>query len=145
MNGLIRICFRLLAFAAALATAACASHAPMIASNVSVGSATSVLPRPLQASNSAPPSIQAMHFSSLNVARGSRWSGEFITPTNVASLEVRTNLFSIDVPRSTYGRFAFTVNVLDTPPIFVRHYRLRVIARNTGGVTNETDLPFQIR
>ena len=39
-----------------------------------------------------------MHFSSLDVRRGERFSGEFVTSTNVASIEVRTNLFSIDVP-----------------------------------------------
>jgi hypothetical protein len=86
-----------------------------------------------------------MRFSSLDVRRGGRWSGEFVTGTNVASVEVRTNLFSIDVPRRTYGRFAFTLDVLDTPPIFVRAYRLRVIARNSAGKAYEEDLPFRIR
>ncbi len=57
----------------------------------------------------------------------------FVTTTNVASVEVRTNLFSINVPRVAYGRFAFRLDVLDTPPIFVRPYRLRVIARNSAG------------
>jgi hypothetical protein len=86
-----------------------------------------------------------MRFSSLDVRRGGRWSGEFVTGTNVASVEVRTNLFSIDVPRRTYGRFVFTLDVLDTPPIFVRAYRLRVIARNSAGQAYEEDLPFRIR
>ena len=86
-----------------------------------------------------------MRFSSLDVRRGERWSGAFIASTNVASLEVRTNLFSINVPKRTAGRFAFTLNVLDTPPIFVRAYRLRVIARNSAGKPYEEDLPFRIR
>lgn len=86
-----------------------------------------------------------MHFSTLDVRRGELFSGEFVTGTNVASIEVRTNLFSIDVPRTGYGRFAFTLDVLDTPPIFIRPFRLRVIARNSAGAEYERDLPFEIR
>ncbi len=86
-----------------------------------------------------------MHFSTLQVRRGERFAGEFVTGTNVASVEVRTNLFSIDVPRTGYGRFAFVLNVLDAPPIFIRPYRLRVIARNSAGSEFEQDLPFEIR
>lgn len=86
-----------------------------------------------------------MQFSSLNVRRGERLTGEFVTGTNVASVEVRTNLFSIDVPRTGFGRFAFALDVLDAPPIFIRPYRLRVIARNSAGAAFEQDLPFEIR
>jgi hypothetical protein len=86
-----------------------------------------------------------MHFSTLDVRRGGRWSGEFVTGTSVASIEVRTNLFSVDVPRIGYGRFAFDLDVLDAPPIFVRPYRLRVIARNSAGAEYEQDLPLWIR
>jgi len=92
-----------------------------------------------------------MHFSSLDVCRrpyGScrnEWSATFLTSTNVASLEVRTNLFSINVPRTDFGKFAFSVHVLDLPPIFIRDYRLRVIARNSAGLAYEEDLPFSIR
>lgn len=86
-----------------------------------------------------------MRFSSLDVRRGQRWSGKFVTSTDVASVEVRTNLFSVNVPHLSGGRFAFTLNVLDTPPIFVRAYRLRVIARNSAGDEAEEDLPFRIR
>jgi len=86
-----------------------------------------------------------MRFSSLDVRRGGRWSGSFVTGTNVASVEVRTNLFSINVPHISPGRFVFVLDVLDTPPIFVRAYRLRVIARNSAGDEYEQDLPFRIR
>ena len=86
-----------------------------------------------------------MYFNTLDLKRLGVWSGSFITSTNVASVEVRTNLFSIDVPRKNYGRFAFTVDVLDLPPIFIRDYRLRVIARNSAGNAYEEDLPLWIR
>jgi hypothetical protein len=111
--------------------------------NASTG--PSALPTPRVDRNDAPPRILAMRFSSLDIRRPSRWSGVFVTGTNVASVEVRTNLFSIDVPRRTFGRFAFALDVLDTPPIFVRTYRLRVIARNSAGREYEEDLPFRIR
>jgi hypothetical protein len=86
-----------------------------------------------------------MRFSALDIRRGQHWSGYFVTGTNVASVEVRTNLFSINVPHQAPGRFAFRLNVLDTPPIFVRAYRLRVIARNSAGQTYEVNLPFRLR
>lgn len=122
---------------------ACASRLPETPSNVAVGPAT--LPSPRVEPNDAPPRILAMRFSSLDVRRGQRWSGAFVTGTDVASIEVRTNLFSINVPHRSPGRFAFALEVLDTPPIFVRAYRLRVIARNSAGIEYEEDLPFRIR
>jgi hypothetical protein len=121
----------------------CASRLPDIPPNAAVG--LTVLPSPRVEPNGAPPGILGMRFSSLDVRRGERWSGAFVTGTNVASIEVRTNLFSINVPHRSPGRFAFLLNVLDTPPIFVRAYRLRVIARNSAGSTFEEDLPFRIR
>ncbi len=134
--------------AAALAFVAaalgCASHLPGVPAGVEIG-ATRALPTPRVASRDALPQILGMHFSSLDVRRGERFSGEFVTSTNVASIEVRTNLFSIDVPHTGAGRFAFQLDVLDAPPIFIRPYRLRVIARNSAGIEFEQDLPFQIR
>ena len=128
-------------FAALLA--GCASHPPDVPANAAVG--PTVLPTPRVEPNSALPRILAMRFSSLDVRRGERWSGAFVTGTNVASVEVRTNLFSINVPHRSSGRFEFRLYVLDAPPIFIRSYSLRVIARNSAGNTYEEDLPFRIR
>jgi hypothetical protein len=127
----------------ALIAAACSSRLSDPPPNVVAGSAP--LPTPRIEPNDAPPQILAMRFSSLDVRRGEQWSGQFVTGTNVASIEVRTNLFSINVPHLDAGRFAFTLNVLDRPPIFVRAYRLRVIARNSPGDAYEEDVPFRIR
>lgn len=131
------------AISLALSLAACGSRVTDTPSNVALGAGS--LPSPRVESNDAPPEIIAMRFSSLDVRRGERWSAEFVTGSNVASIEVRTNLFSINVPHLSSGRFAFTLNVLDTPPIFVRAYRLRVIARNSPGTKYEEDVPFRIR
>jgi hypothetical protein len=122
---------------------ACASRLPDPPANLAVG--VTALPTPRVEPNNAPPQILAMHFSTLDVRRGGRWSGSMVTGTNVASVEVRTNLFSINVPKHAAGRFSFSLNVLDTPPIFVRAYSLRVIARNSAGAMYEEDLPFRIR
>jgi hypothetical protein len=122
---------------------ACASRLPESPANLAVG--LTALPAPRVERNDALPRILAMRFSTLDVKRGTRWSGEFVTGTNVASLEVRTNLFSIDTPRRAPGRFAFVLDVLDTPPIFVRAYRLRVIARNSAGRAYEENVPLRIR
>lgn len=122
---------------------ACASHLPDPPANVVVGPAA--LPAPHIEPNGALPRILGMRFSSLDVRRGERWSAAVVTGTNVASVEVRTNLFSINVPKRAPGSFSFVLDILDTPPIFVRAYRLRVIARNSAGREYEEDLPFRIR
>lgn len=70
--------------------------------------------------------------------------GSITVSSNVASVELRTNLFSIDATKTGVGRFAFDVDVYDVPPIFLRSYTLRIIARNTAGDTAEEDLPFRI-
>jgi hypothetical protein len=129
-----------------LTASACATHPPAVPPNVTVGAALPAgWPAPPETASDAPPQILAAHFSSLDVKRGESWSGTFVTGTNAASIEVRTNLFSIDVPRTAFGRFSFDADVFDTPPIFVRPYRLRVIVRNTAGQETEEDLPFEIR
>lgn len=82
-----------------------------------------------------------------SVTRGprERFAGTILASSNVASVEVRTNLFSINTRKRAPGRFTFDVAVYDLPPIFVRRYTLRVIARTTAGVEAEEDLPFRIR
>lgn len=128
---------------AALLAAGCTQATP-VPSNVSFAP-HAALPSPQVAPNASAPRILAMHFSSESVRRGETWSGQVVTTTNVASVEVRSNLFSIDVPRRAFGRFAFSLRVFDVPPIFIRNYRVRVIARNSAGVQEEEQFPFRIR
>jgi hypothetical protein len=136
--------FRRGAFALALSLLCACTSAPVaVPQNVSFDDGPA-LPRPVTAPNGASPRIVAMRFSGDEVRRGQTWSGTIITSTNVASVEVRTNLFSINVPRRTFGDFRFTLRVYDVPPIFIRAYRLRVIARNAAGQTVEEDVPFRI-
>uniref|UniRef100_E6Q1D9 Lipoprotein n=1 Tax=mine drainage metagenome TaxID=410659 RepID=E6Q1D9_9ZZZZ len=133
---------RLLASIALLALVGCVSHLPPLPRDASVGAAPVAMPSPEILGNDAPPRMLAMHFSSLDLRRGTTWSGSFVTSTNTASVEVRTNLFSIDVPRTAFGVFAFKLALFDWPPIFTRSYALRVIARNSAGVRSEQELPL---
>lgn len=128
----------------ALLLAGCASHSTAVPPNVSFARA-GALPTPGVAANDAPPKILAMRFSANDVRRGQTWSGEIVTTTNVASVEVRTNLFSINVPRRSFGRFAFDLRIFDVPPIFIRAYDVRVIARNSAGEETEEHFPLRIR
>ena len=130
-----------------------------LAGAVLCGSCASVPPRPgnltigrnalgpvIVRANNDPPEILSMAFNSLDVTRGTTWTGDFITTSNVASVEVRSNLFSIDAPRGAlFGHFHFAVDVYDVPPIFLRNYTVRIIARNSAGVQAEEDVPLRIR
>lgn len=126
------------------ALAGCSARTVRIPPNATFGDSRA-LPAPVQAPNDALPRILAMRFSAADVRRGQDWSGQIVTTTNVASVEVRTSLFSIDVPRTSFGRFAFRLHVLDVPPIFIRAYQVRVIARNSAGTEAEEDFPLRIR
>lgn len=127
-----------------LLVAGCAANSTAVPHNVSYTWDTA-LPNPRPAANLAAPQIVAMKFSAPVIRRGTDWRGSVVTSTNVASVEVRSSLFSVDVPRRDFGNFSFALHVLDVPPIFVRAYRLRVIARNTAGVQTEEDLPVRIQ
>jgi len=129
---------------AAAVFAGCSARTVSVPSNVTFGP-PAAMPAPAVAANDDAPRILAVRFSSEEVRRGQDWSGAVVASTNVASVEVRSSLFSINVPRRGFGRFAFTAHVLDLPPIFIRGYRLRVIARNSAGAESEEDLPFRIR
>lgn len=129
---------------ATLLVAGCAARATPVPPNVSF-TWNAALPQPRTAANQDAPHIMAMKFSAPVMRRGSDWRGRVVTSTNVASVEVRSSLFSLNVPRRRFGDFSFVLHVLDVPPIFVRAYRLRVIARNTAGVQTEEDLPIRIQ
>jgi hypothetical protein len=82
----------------------------------------------------APPVIKKIWFSGLHLREGSSINGTIVTSTNVASVEVRTATFSINVPRSSFGQFGFHLNVLVFPPLLKHTYPLLIIARNAAGV-----------
>jgi hypothetical protein len=91
------------------------------------------------------PRIIALWLSSDDVAPGSDWSGHIATTTNVASLEIRTESFSFNATRTTYGQFAFRQHILDIVPQYKRHYTLAVIARNAAGKADIRLVPIDVR
>lgn len=101
-------------------------------------------PQPHAAAVAAPPEIQALRFSSLDVRPGTDWDGDILTSTNTASLEVGTNLFDFSAPRTQPGHFHFRLHIIDVPALLVRPYVLHLTARNTAGDARDIEVPFRI-
>ena len=130
-----------------VALTACQSQ-PAVPANVGGGATVAVLPA------DAAPKIAGIRFThGLEIGRlrggpyqgNDLFAGEVITSSNVASVELRTNLFSVNASKTRAGHFVFNAQVLDLPSIFIRPYNLRVIARNTRGDETEEDVPFRIQ
>jgi len=136
---------RVIALIAVATLGACSSAPPPPPGNAHVGgSPPTGIAAPLRG-NDAPPQIASLWFNTLDVQLGTEWQEQIETSSNVTSVEVRNNLFSINARRSGFGHFQFSLDVVDVPPIFIRGYDLRVIARNSAGVQTEEDLPLRIR
>ena len=137
---------RLCALVLASSVAACTPQPAMPSNASTIGDAPDrPIAVPMSASGAAPQIVHIRYDDVAERGPGGRFRGRIWTSSNVASVEVRTNLFSINAAREGVGHFAFDVEVYDLPPIFVRPYALRVIARNTAGAEAEEDLPFRIR
>ncbi|MBD5657010.1 MAG: hypothetical protein IAI50_17800 [Candidatus Eremiobacteraeota bacterium] len=123
----------------------CSSRLPSNYENVLVAATLpAAWTTPRAAAGLAPPAILAMRFSSLFVPRGSDWNGDIVATSNTTSVELFTNLYSFDVPKTGTGRFKFSVHLFDVPAFLVRPYVLHVIARNVAGVRVDTSVPFEI-
>ncbi|MBV8636512.1 MAG: hypothetical protein JO322_00365 [Candidatus Eremiobacteraeota bacterium] len=137
----------MIAGAALIALTACSSPPPAMPENATaVGAVAERSFAVPMSSPGAPPVIVHIDYMP-SVSRGpqARFAGRIWASSNVASVEVRTNLFSINATKRGIGTFTYDTSVYDLPPIFIRAYRLRVIARTTAGVEAEEDLPFRIR
>jgi len=94
-------------------------------------------PTAITASPDAKPEIVRVWLSRRDLQPGGFIDGKIATSTNVASLEVRTVVFSINAERSDFGQFHFHLHILDVPGISRgRNYDMQVIARNAAGVEN---------
>lgn len=92
-----------------------------------------------------PPRIVALVMNETSIAPGSEWTGRIATTTNVASLEIRTESFSFNATRTSFGQFAFNQHVLDIVPQYKRPYTLQVIARNAAGAQDARLIPIVLR
>jgi hypothetical protein len=126
---------------------ACSSSQPQMPENATTSDlhAAKSFSIPMRSPGAPPQIVHIAYVPSVTRGPGGRFSGTIWASSNVASVEVRTNLFSINARKKGVGLFSFEAGVYDLPPIFVRPYRLRVIARTTVGVEAEEDLPFRIR
>lgn len=84
-----------------------------------------------------PPQIERVWLSGNTLVPGGSIDGKIVTSTNVASLEIRTVVFSVNAVRSDFGQFHFHLHILDVPGISRgRSYDMQIIARNAAGVEN---------
>ncbi len=122
--------------------ASCAPHA--LPANVRIGGVPQHLRAPIAAPN-APPRIVRIWLSSTTIAPDQAWNGAVTTSTNVASVEVRTETFSYNLPRTAFGQFAFHYTLPELPPPVRRYYVLWVIARNTAGTQAVEGIPIWLK
>lgn len=134
---------RAIALAAMLGLAACTLWA-RVPANVRVGGVERTWPAVVAAPN-ARPYILAIWLSSTTIAPLQRFDGTIATSTNVASVEMRTETFSYNVPRRTFGRFAFDYVMPELPPSVRRHYMLWIIARNAAGTADVEGIPIWLK
>lgn len=124
----------------ALLVSGCTPNRVQLSSLVTVGPARpSPWPAPQIAPPGAPPKIQRIWFSTLHLSQGHGFEGAVVTGTNVASVEIRTPVFSINAPRSDFGRFAFKLHILEFPSMMKHTYPMEIIARNTAGDESVAD------
>ena len=93
-----------------------------------------------------PPRIVRVWLSGNTLVPGGAIDGKIATSTNVASLEIRTVVFSVNAVRSDFGQFHFHLHVLDIPGMTRgRTYEMQIIARNTAGTedvqTTKLEMP----
>lgn len=131
-----------------LALVVCAAGCTLgmrVPANVRVGGTPGTPPPAPVAAPSASPRIVSVWLSETGIAPLERFSGTVTTSTNVASVEMRTETFSYNVPRHAFGQFSFSYVMPELPPPARRHYLLRVIARNAAGVQDIEGIPIWLK
>jgi cytochrome oxidase Cu insertion factor (SCO1/SenC/PrrC family) len=133
------------AFIGLLVLAGCAQALPDKPNALVVGAAIpGNWPQARIAAIDAPPRIQAIRLSSTAPRLGTIWDGDILTSTNVVGVNIATNLFNFNPPRTRPGHFHFSLKMIDVPSIFVREYLLTIVARNTAGRERQIVVPFRI-
>lgn len=103
------------------------------------------LPTPLVLPPDAAPVIVAYALSTTVLYAGENVTGNVVTSTNVASVELRIEPYSLNLPRTDYGQFAIALQVPSIPWMVRRGaYTLRLIARNARGDATELDVPVTL-
>lgn len=93
----------------------------------------------------AAPQIVAVSISETTLHSGDTVSGEVITSSNVASVEVRIGKIGMSIPKTAPGHFNLTYTVPKVPFYLRKRYEMRVIARNTRGEEASTSLEVAVQ
>jgi hypothetical protein len=76
---------------------------------------------------------------------GDRVVGRVTATSNVASVEVRVQGYSVSLEKTGVGKFEGAYTIPDIPPFLKGTYDLKVIARNVDGVQASEDVPIALR
>lgn len=76
---------------------------------------------------------------------GDTVSGSVVTSSNVASVQARIGGYAMPLSKVGVGRFALTYTVAPLPWFVRGNFTMRVIAKNTRGVTVERQIPLTVR
>jgi hypothetical protein len=93
----------------------------------------------------AAPRILAVDVSETTVHPGDTVSGSVVTSSNVASVQARIGGYAMPLSKVGVGRFALTYTVAPLPWFVRGNFTMRVIAKNTRGVTVERQIPLTVR
>lgn len=94
----------------------------------------------------AAPVIVAYTLSTTVLYAGENVTGSVVTSTNVASVELRIEPYSLNLPRTDFGEFGISFQVPSIPWMVRRGgYTLRLIARNASGDATELDVPVTLQ
>ena len=93
----------------------------------------------------AAPQILWWRLSSTTPQAGDSLSVIVLTSSNVASVELRIGGYAFNLPKTDVGHFEGGY-VVPQLPFFVSHQLLmRIIARNTAGISVENDVEIDVR
>lgn len=73
---------------------------------------------------------------------GQLWTGDFVTTTNVASLVLTMPFFSFEIPRQSFGRFAFRTRILAIPALYRQTLYGELSAYSANGT--HVDVPVEV-
>jgi hypothetical protein len=92
-----------------------------------------------------PPKIVSVRVNPRAMRAGDHVVGNVRTTSNVASVEVRVQGYSIAMEKVGVGAFRATYVVPDVPEFLKHSYDLEVIARNIDGTQDKQDVAIDVR
>jgi hypothetical protein len=103
------------------------------------------LPTPLVLPPDAPPQILAIQVSDPVFHSGETISGEVITSTNVAAVELRVAGQRMRLPRTDFGVFQVSYTMPRIPFWMRKNYTAQVVAMNSAGVETSQNVTIALR